>query len=203
MHRRLTGVLWRHSDDVTGAMVEAVDLSCPPGDNVDPQTAAVIERARGVMKKPGYKDFVWVHIPSNNILWAMWAMQHLPRVDDVDLVAIINEALEEEEQSKVLMWFTIITVVFTPLNFVAAWMAIPTRDYPHDGDNIIFMEIVSVPGVILWSRFQLGRELFEWSWKRGTKPDESVQSEKNTKAKDPPKHRTPLSPPRLKGDGLV
>ncbi|KAF2501655.1 hypothetical protein BU16DRAFT_522579 [Lophium mytilinum] len=40
---------------------------------------------------------------------------------------------ENEKQSQLLFVFTAITVVFTPLNFIAALFAVPTDKYPHPG----------------------------------------------------------------------
>ncbi|CVK85056.1 related to HYP2-translation initiation factor eIF5A.1 [Fusarium mangiferae] len=46
-----------------------------------------------------------------------------------------SRAREGERQSQLLLIFTIITVFFTPVSFTSAFMAIPTKDFPHNGEG--------------------------------------------------------------------
>ncbi|KAF1986249.1 hypothetical protein K402DRAFT_421458 [Aulographum hederae CBS 113979] len=63
-----------------------------------------------------------------------------------------NRDRESERQSQLLFIITVITVIFTPLNFIAALFAIPTAQYPHDGDDVSWT---------LWqSCVALGKEVF-------------------------------------------
>ncbi|KAK5044831.1 hypothetical protein LTR84_010369 [Exophiala bonariae] len=103
---------------------------------------------------------------------------------------------ENEKQSQLLFAFTVITVIFTPLNFVAAFMAIPTRQFPHQGDNVswnwwqtfvgmLIAEIVSVPTIWFAVQSTQLQELFRAIWAnhgnaeaRPAEEDEGLQPSK-------------------------
>ncbi|KAF4989611.1 hypothetical protein FGRMN_9018 [Fusarium graminum] len=56
-----------------------------------------------------------------------------------DTRALANDAdaraKQGERQSQLLFIFTIVTVFFTPVSFASAFMAVPTREFPHDGEG--------------------------------------------------------------------
>ncbi|MCJ1425139.1 hypothetical protein MMC29_003027 [Sticta canariensis] len=94
---------------------------------------------------------------------------------------------ENEKQSQLLFAFTVITIVFTPLNFVAAFLAIPTKDYPHQGDNVnwrwwqsfvgmLVTEIMFVPTIWFGMKSTYVQELLGWIGERYAK---AKQSSKN------------------------
>lgn len=45
------------------------------------------------------------------------------------------QAAETARQGQTLMVFTIVTVIFLPLSFIAAFFALNVREFPHQGDN--------------------------------------------------------------------
>ncbi|VUC31603.1 unnamed protein product [Clonostachys rosea] len=55
-----------------------------------------------------------------------------------------QRARESERAQTMLFVFTMVTIIFTPLSFVAAFFAIPSREFPLDGDDIS------------WSKAQIG-----------------------------------------------
>ncbi|RSL57767.1 hypothetical protein CEP54_008159 [Fusarium duplospermum] len=46
-----------------------------------------------------------------------------------------RRALDGEGQTKLLFIFTVVTVVFTPVSFVCAFLAVPARGFPRDDDD--------------------------------------------------------------------
>ncbi|KAK1238071.1 hypothetical protein MKX08_002650, partial [Trichoderma sp. CBMAI-0020] len=50
-------------------------------------------------------------------------------------------ALQSESQGRTLMVFTVVTIVFLPLSFIAAFFAIPVKEF--GGDNILTLDFVS------------------------------------------------------------
>jgi len=57
-----------------------------------------------------------------------------------DTKTLVNKAdqraRESQFQSNLLFVFTIVTVIFTPLSFVAALLAVPSVDYPHHDNDV-------------------------------------------------------------------
>ncbi|EHK17408.1 uncharacterized protein TRIVIDRAFT_226365 [Trichoderma virens Gv29-8] len=53
--------------------------------------------------------------------------------------------LEAEKQSKTLMVFTIVTIVFLPLSFIAAFFAIPTKEFDNNSLTLGFVSKVTFP----------------------------------------------------------
>ncbi|KAK5122166.1 hypothetical protein LTR85_004412 [Meristemomyces frigidus] len=45
------------------------------------------------------------------------------------------QAAETDRQGQTLMVFTIVTVIFLPLSFIAAFFALNVKEFPHQGDN--------------------------------------------------------------------
>ncbi|CAH0055544.1 unnamed protein product [Clonostachys solani] len=61
------------------------------------------------------------------------------------LVAEADQRARESERAQTMLFvFTIVTVIFTPLSFVAAFFAIPSREFPQIGEGIS------------WSKAQIG-----------------------------------------------
>ncbi|KAI0968177.1 hypothetical protein F4678DRAFT_443552 [Xylaria arbuscula] len=63
-------------------------------------------------------------------------------LDDLDYLIQVKQsqsALDEAEASRRLnnniFLFTIVTIIFTPLSFIASLFALPVKQFPHDGDS--------------------------------------------------------------------
>ncbi|KAF1962119.1 hypothetical protein CC80DRAFT_588726 [Byssothecium circinans] len=96
------------SGTVVRENVAAVDLSPLPKDTLRKEVVSVVEGAKRLMcldheeGKLG-EQWIWIHVPCNNILWVRWAIQHLPasyKMDDgANLIGMIDEAFDELKQS--------------------------------------------------------------------------------------------------------
>ncbi|KAM5526302.1 ankyrin repeat protein [Fusarium oxysporum f. sp. phaseoli] len=110
--------------------------------------------------------------------------------NDADL-----RAKQGERQSQLLLIFTIITVFFTPVSFTSAFMAIPTKEFPHNGEGEVswgwvqvflaslIVEIFTLLCVSPW----IFSELQRWYYRSETQSQ--IRSEKrryrNKKENDP------------------
>ncbi|KAF4964065.1 hypothetical protein FSARC_7966 [Fusarium sarcochroum] len=47
-----------------------------------------------------------------------------------------DRAKDSARQNQLLFIFTVVTVVFTPISFTSTFMAVPTQQFPHDGEEV-------------------------------------------------------------------
>ncbi|QSZ35438.1 hypothetical protein DSL72_008308 [Monilinia vaccinii-corymbosi] len=52
--------------------------------------------------------------------------------------ANLSEAVSARNQGKTLMVFTIITIVFLPMSFLASLFALNIKSFPHEGENLVY-----------------------------------------------------------------